>query len=60
MVEKLRIPYITETVLVDGVYQAERRIYKERRSSKKHSVQYERRRNRDPRLPDAKSINEWL
>lgn len=60
MVEKLRFPYITDTVLVDGVYQAERRIDIERRRNKKHSVHYERRRTRDPRLPAAKSINELI
>ena len=60
MVEKLKIPYITETVLVDGVYQAERRIVIERRQGKKHSVNYERRRNHDPRMPASKPIDEVI
>ncbi|MBD0785752.1 hypothetical protein HUO09_05325 [Vibrio sp. Y2-5] len=60
MVEKLKMPYITETVLVDGVYHAERRVIIERRQSKKHCVNYERRRNQDPRLPAFKPINEVI
>ncbi len=58
MAKKLRIPFISDTVLVDDLYMVERRQRKERRLSVQKKVPYERRKKRDPRLPDAKPIDE--
>ncbi len=57
MGEKIKIPFVTDTVLVDGVYIEERRSNSERRSIKRAFVQYERRHNSDPRSSVFKSIN---
>lgn len=58
MGEKTKIPMITDTVMIDGLYQEERRIREERRKSRRKWIGYERRVNVDPRLPDCKSIDE--
>lgn len=58
MTEKIRIPVITDTVMVDGHYQEERRSGEDRRKNRKKWLGYERRVNPDPRRPSYKSINE--
>ncbi|ARO97884.1 hypothetical protein K08M3_09090 [Vibrio alginolyticus] len=58
MNEKVRIPIVTDTVLVDGCYQEERRFGEERRKNKKRWRHYERRINSDPRKTCYKSIDE--
>ncbi|MGY0616293.1 hypothetical protein [Vibrio sp. FJH11] len=58
MNEKIRIPVITDTVIVDGHYQEERRTGQDRRKSKKKWHGYERRINTEPRRHDYKSIDE--
>ncbi len=55
--QKLRIPYISDTVLIGNTYIEERRGNLERRRSGKKKVRYERRKIRDPRLPFSKSID---
>ncbi|KFE95343.1 hypothetical protein HB39_09605 [Vibrio parahaemolyticus] len=58
MNEKVRIPSITDTVMVDGQYQEERRSGEDRRKNKKKWHGYERRVHPDPRKQDFKSIDE--
>jgi hypothetical protein len=58
MNEKIRIPVITDTVMVDGHYQEERRAGQDRRKNKKKWHGYERRINSSPRRHDYKSIDE--
>ncbi|WP_098416428.1 hypothetical protein [Vibrio sp. ES.051] len=58
MNEKVRIPIITNTVLVEGHYQEERRFGEERRKNKKKWPWYERRIYPDPRKPKCKPIDE--
>jgi hypothetical protein len=58
MNEKVRIPIITDTVMVDGQYQEERRSGEERRKNKKKWRSYERRVQPDPRRPSYKPIDE--
>ncbi len=55
--QKLRIPYISDTVLIGNTYIEERRGNLERRRSGKKKVRYERRKSRDPRLPSSKPID---
>ncbi len=57
MSNKLRIPYISDTILIGNTYIVERRDHSERRCNSKKKVRYERRKQRDPRLPTAKSID---
>ncbi|KIT52694.1 hypothetical protein H337_20320 [Vibrio parahaemolyticus EN9701121] len=57
MNEKVRIPIITDTVMVDGQYQEERRSGEDRRKNKKKWHGYERRVHPDPRKQDFKSID---
>jgi len=56
MARKLRIPFISDTVLVGDTYMVERRQRKERRLNAQKKVPYERRKSRDPRLPKVKAI----
>ncbi|MDF2153573.1 hypothetical protein [Vibrio sp. CAU 1672] len=56
--EKIRIPMILDTVLVDGLYLQERRSQKERRRNKIHWLGYERRVARSPRRHGHKPIDE--
>ncbi|MET2848650.1 hypothetical protein ABXV23_18065 [Vibrio owensii] len=58
MTEKIRIPVITDTVMIDGHYQEERRSGEDRRKNKKKWHGYERRLKPDPRRPTYKSIDE--
>lgn len=60
MREKIKLPYITNTVLVDGIYQVERRFRTDRRRSKPSRVAYERRSLRDPRLSNVRSIDQYV
>jgi len=62
MGEKLKVPYITDTVLVNGVYLAEQRDqHSDRRRITKKVVRYERRQNkRDPRLSTVKTIDVFV
>ncbi|MGR5068552.1 MULTISPECIES: hypothetical protein [Vibrio] len=58
MGEKTKIPIITDTVMVDGHYQEERRSREDRRKIRKKWTGYERRVAADPRLQARKSIYE--
>ncbi|CAH1589108.1 hypothetical protein VrSk94_18890 [Vibrio rotiferianus] len=58
MSEKIRVPFISDTVMIDGHYQEERRSGEERRKSNKKWNGYERRVNPDPRSSIHKSIDE--
>lgn len=58
MADKVKLPCITDTVLIEGIYQIERRSYIERRRRKCGFVHYERRKSRDSRLSNYKSIDE--
>ncbi len=58
MIKKLRVPYISDTVLIGNTYMIERRRTADRRRhNDKKNVRYERRKCRDPRLPSSKSID---
>lgn len=58
MGEKTKIPVITDTVEVDGLFQEERRSREDRRKSRKKWIGYDRRIKPDPRRPEYKSIDE--
>ncbi|MDO6620692.1 MULTISPECIES: hypothetical protein [unclassified Shewanella] len=58
MTVRKSIPKVADTVLVDGHYIVEQRSYVERRKNKSAIVRYDRRKQRDPRLPQFKSIDE--
>ncbi|WP_405055123.1 hypothetical protein [Vibrio sp. B1FLJ16] len=58
MSEKIRIPAIADTVMVDGCYQEERRSNQERRQNSKKWHGYERRVNPSTRRHGYKPINE--
>ncbi|MGX9417384.1 hypothetical protein ACWU4D_08540 [Vibrio sp. WJH972] len=60
MNRKIALPYITDTVLVEGVYHAERRFRTERRTKKSSRVLYERRSKADPRLKNVRSISHYV
>ncbi|MFB9133711.1 hypothetical protein M1D72_16835 [Vibrio sp. AK197] len=58
MGDKIKIPYITETVLIDGTYHQEQRSGEDRRKSKQKYPYYDRRKRIDPRIGWVKKINE--
>ncbi|MBA5761910.1 hypothetical protein H2O73_06060 [Vibrio sp. 404] len=61
MGEKVKVKVITDTTLVDGVYQTEARSGKDRRKNRQMKWRfYERRSGQDPRNPQAKQINETI
>ncbi|MBM7036363.1 hypothetical protein [Vibrio ulleungensis] len=57
--KKLVIESIYETVEVKGTFMMERRYKHDRRNSKT-KVAYDRRTQRDKRIPDTKSIDEHV
>jgi len=59
MGEKTRIPAISDTILVNGVYVTEQRTGKDRRKNRAAKWRfYERRRGIDPRFTPVKKIDE--
>ncbi|GAA5646687.1 hypothetical protein VPR01S_02_02660 [Vibrio proteolyticus NBRC 13287] len=58
MGEKVKVPNISDTVLIDGVYRCEQRSGQDRRRNKRKYQFYERRFTRDPRAGSGTKINE--
>ncbi|MBY6197681.1 hypothetical protein [Vibrio hangzhouensis] len=58
MGEKTKVPYISDTFEIDGVFYVEYRKTKERRKVKSKRVFYERRSQPDPRTHNIKHIDE--
>ncbi len=58
MGEKTKMPYISDTVLIEGVYQQEQRSGVERRKNRQKYTYYDRRRRVDPRIGKVKKISE--
>ncbi len=56
MGEKLRMPYITDTILVNGTYIAERCFQPERRRTVRKIVRYDRRQH----FATGKSIDIYI
>ncbi|WP_093271950.1 hypothetical protein [Vibrio xiamenensis] len=60
MGEKTKVPFISDTVLINGVYQPEQRSGVERRRNRKKYPYYDRRRRVDPRIGKVKKISEQV
>ncbi len=59
MGEKTKVRVITDTILIDGIYQTEQRSGKDRRRNQCGKWRfYERRRGLDPRFVPTKKIDE--
>ncbi|CAH0526601.1 hypothetical protein VHP8226_01955 [Vibrio hippocampi] len=58
MGEKTKVPYISETVEIDGIYYVEQRGTTERRRQTSKRVLYERRTQPDPRKTHGRFIDE--
>ncbi|MGR5178920.1 hypothetical protein ACPV4B_19425 [Vibrio parahaemolyticus] len=58
MGEKTKVPYISDTFEIDGVFYVEYRKTEERRKVKSKRVFYERRSQPDPRTQNIKHIDE--
>lgn len=61
MGEKTKIKVISDTTLIDGVYQADSRSGAERRKNRQAKWRfYERRSGKDPRNSNSKTIDEEI
>ncbi len=60
MGEKTKVPFISDTVLINGVYQPEQRSGVERRRNRQKYPYYDRRRRVDPRIGEVKKISEQV